>query len=479
MRGCVAVLGCLVSCVLAWPAAAAPPQARWIEARGLVADEIARLAAQLGSPTQAQRAAAYHALSDLHVESLPGIEQRLRRLRQSRPDPEAAKAAFTAFRHGAGSHRADDTVDLAVGVLAALAEHREASTLAMAEPLLLLRSLERMATREAGLLMADVLTLDPPGVWDVELRLACARVGLPLLPALIELRSHRDPRVRAFAQAGVQALGMEDPAIAINQSSAHLSAQVVRAYTAPLDFAAMPVVVRLVDADKLEVRDAARAAVARFGKNAIWQLRALYEEQVGRAADRRWDAERTARELYAALDRDVTEEADTLLAQGMARFVAGDLEVMRQRYDRLLARFPSFGERAKMAPGYAALGEKLLAQDALEPARDAYQRALRLAPDAPDAAALRAQVAFIEAELELSHGVIDLSAYGEALQDDPHHAAAADAADRLSGARAARERNHQRLAAGGAIALLALLLVVLLRGRKPASVEPGVAGEAG
>jgi tetratricopeptide (TPR) repeat protein len=203
-----------------------------------------------------------------------------------------------------------------------------------------------------------------------------------LLPALIELRSHEDARVRGWAQAGVQALGMEDPQVAAQIPDAHLLAQVLRAYSQPLDFAAMPVVVRLVAADKTQVRLAARAATARFGKNAIWQLRELYQELTGQSADKRWDAERTARELYTALDRPATEEAQTLLAQGMKRYVAGDLPAMQKLYDRVLAQYPLFPDRAKMAPGYAALARTLLERDRLEAARDAFQRALRLDPQA-------------------------------------------------------------------------------------------------
>jgi tetratricopeptide (TPR) repeat protein len=448
---------------LAWPclALAAP----FAQARGLGEQEIARLAAQLGSEVPAQRAASQRALSELHEESLPGIALRLAALRKSRPASEEVKAVLTAFRHAAGSRRGDDATDLAQGVLGALAQKRDATTLATAEPLLELRALEHMATTEAGLHMASLLALDPPGVWDFELQLARARVGLKLLPTLLELRSAGEPDVRSWAQAGVRALGMEDPAIATALEDSHLVAEVCRAYTEPLDFTAMPVIVRLVSTDKLEVREAARAAVARFGKNAIWQLRQLYEEVAGRSADRRWDAERLSRELYAALDRAGSEQAETLLAQGMARFVAGDFDAMAARYDRLLASYPSFAERAKMAPGYAAFGEKLLAQGKLPEARAAYARALRLAPTASDADTLRAQLAYADAEIALSHGVVDLSAYEQALAHDPHHAAAKQAYDRLSGAKQARERASSRLASIAAIALLAVLLIMLLRGR--------------
>lgn len=441
------------------------PEVSPLRVRGLRAAEIARVAAQLGSPSADQRKGAFHGLSELNEESLPGIEQRLLALRAHRPDPEAARAALTAFRHGTGSRRADDEVDLADGVLSVLERKRDPATLAMAEPLLLLRALERMRVPKAGMLLAEVQLLDEPGVWDQELKLARSRVGLALLPALISARSHEESRVRAFAAAGVRALGMEDPQVALQIQDAHLRSEVIAAYTQPLDYAAMPLIVRLVTAEKLEVREAARAAVARFGKNAIWQLRELYAEVTGQDADKRWDADKTAAELYGAIDRPAIEEAQTLLARGSAHFVAGRLDAMQRDYDRLLAQFPHFAEREKLAPGYAALGEKLLADDKLEPARAAYQRALRLAPDAEDNDALRAQVAFIEAELALTAGVVDLDGYERALRYDPDHAGAAEAKDRLSGARAARERRQQRMLTLGAIGLLLGCCALLLRGR--------------
>jgi len=437
--------------------------------RGLRAPELARISAQLGAEAGAPRETAFRALSELNAESVAGIEQRLGALRERRPAPDAATAALVAFRHAVGSRRADDGVDIAQGVLSVLAQRRDAATLAMAEPLLYLRALERIATREAGLLIAEILLLDERGVWDHELKLARARVGLTLLPALIELRSHADSRVRNWALAGVQALGMDDPQLATEQRDPHLAAQVVLAYSRPLDFGAMPVVVRLVGAEKQQVRAAARAATARFGKNAIWQLRELYEELTGQAASKGWDAERTARELYAVLDRPAIEEAETLLAQGMAHFVAGELDAMKRLYDRLLAQFPDFEGRAKMAPGYATLGRNQLERDQLEAARAAFSRALRLAPEASDAAGLRAQVAFIEAELSLVSGVVDLDGYDRALQTLPDHAAASAARDRLSGARAARERKYRRMAAGAAIGLLLGWIALLLLARRRAA----------
>jgi hypothetical protein len=148
---------------------------------------------------------------------------------------------------------------------------------------------------------------------------------------------------------------------------------------------------------------------------------------------------------------------------------------MQRDYDRVLAQYPWFAERAKMAPGYAALGRARLEQDRLDAARDAFARALRLAPEAGDAAELRAELAFVEAELALVSGVVDLDGYAVALRHAPDHARAGEAGDRLSGARAARERTYRRLAAGAAIALLLVCIAALLRGRHKRTAVGGTA----
>jgi tetratricopeptide (TPR) repeat protein len=254
---------------------------------------------------------------------------------------------------------------------------------------------------------------------------------------------------------------------------------VVRAYGDPLDYQAMPRVVRLVGSDKQQVRAAARATVERFGKNAIWQLRELYAEVAGQPAERGWSAARTASELYAALDREQIEDSETLLAQGLAKFVSGELDTMQERFDRLLALDPNFDGGAKMAPGYAALGALRFQQNKLQAARDAYQRALRLAPDANDAHELRGKLAYVDAELALSRGVADLDGYRAALQHDPQLHVAQTALDELSGAAKARDRQRKRLAAGAALGLLLMIALVLARGRRRARSERAATAPVG
>jgi hypothetical protein len=475
MRAWLAI-GCGVFALCCVPSAHAEPV---VGALGLGADEIGRVAAQLGSADARSREVAFRTLSELHEESLPGIAARLRKLARRRPAPDATRNALGEFRRALGSRSADDAIDVAPGVLPVLEHERGTATLAAAEPLLLLRSLERIGTREAGRLLGEVLVLDEDGVWDRELRLARERGGLALLPSLIALRSSPEPRVRSWAQVGVRALGMDDPVAATSLPDAKLAAEVVRAYGDPLDYQAMPRIVRLVGSDKRQVREAARATVARFGKNAIWQLRELYAEVAGQPAERGWSSAKTATELYAALDREQVEDSETLLAQGLSKFVGGELDAMQDRFDRLLALDPDFDGRAKMAPGYAALGALRFQQNKLQAARDAYQRALRLAPDDKDANEVRGKLAYVDAELSLARGVADLDGYRAALQHDPQLHEAQIALDELSGAAKARDRQRKRLAAGAALGLLVVIALVLARGRRRARAERAPAAQPG
>jgi tetratricopeptide (TPR) repeat protein len=472
----VAVFGAL----LAWLGAASDPgKARAHDGKQLTGlagaesaafrtEQLTRYAEQLGHADGEVRARAAEVLSSLGVESLPAVQARLGARLSTRPSAEEAARVLTAFRHAAGSRRADDEVDLRGGVLPVLARERSAAVLAMAEPLLLLRSIEAMEDGRAHTLIASFVSLDA-GSWDNELRLLRKRMGLAFLPTLIALRSHEEAVVRRFAQAGVAALGMEDPTVALALPEPHLRAELVRAYGNPPEYAAMPLIVRMVGSESLQVRAAARETVDRFGKNAIWQVRELYEELTGQAANKSWSFERSARELYTVIDRHEIEEADTLLARGMQSYVAEDISAMERSFDLLLAKYPNFAERDKLAPGYAALGLRRFEAGQLASSLDAYRRALRLAPKNPDEVQWRAQLEFVSAELALTQGVVDLAGYERALAIEADHAGARAAYERLSGEHGKRVRENKRFAALCALGLLLAAVMVGLLGRTSAA----------
>jgi hypothetical protein len=235
---------------------------------------------------------------------------------------------------------------------------------------------------------------------------------------------------------------------------------------------AMPLTARLVAAPRASVRDAARLGLARYGKNAIWQLRELYEEHAGQLADRAWDADRTARELYRVLDRANIEDADALLTRGGQALSANDLLAMRASYDLLLTKYPQFAGRNKLAPGYARLAADRFAHEDLAGALAAYRRALWLDPSARDARVWQAEAAYVSAELTLTHGVADLAGYDRALGLDPSLHAAQQARDELTGQYRRRLRELKRTAAAASLALFVVLAALFFRAARRDKREP-------
>ena len=337
-------------------------------------------------------------------------------------------------------------------IASALDARAEASPAADGDQALIARQIERLTSGKAEQVQLARSSLDGLEIDD--------------LPALLELRGHSAPQVRSWAKRGIRMLGMQDPAVAIAHADSRRVAVVIRSYANPLDFKALPVISSFLSDERMEVREAARWVFGRFGKNAIRQLRQAYMEAAGKQADSSWEADRVARELYTILDRPAVEQADALLAQGLSAFISGDLESMKQRFDRALAIHPSLGRRAEMAPGYGAYGQTLLEKGDLEAAAAAFSRALRLGPDDTNAHAWQSRLAFIRSDQQLQAGVLDLDGYREALELDPSNSQAAAALDRLGGAWLERLRARKKLARVGSVLLLgAFAFLLLLRTR--------------
>jgi len=185
-------------------------------------------------------------------------------------------------------------VDWRSGVLRA-GERRDAGLLAMAEPLLL-AARARTHGDARGRVTWPTCHARRAGVWDFELHLARDRVGLALLPALLELRSHGDARVRAWAQAGRayarhgRSERGDDPGR--RHSQPRSCARMANRSTSMRCRSSCG----LVAADKIEVREAARAV-----SGALRQERDLAGAPTVRRARRQaggqaLDAERSARE---------------------------------------------------------------------------------------------------------------------------------------------------------------------------------------
>ncbi|UJR85983.1 Hypothetical protein I5071_80640 [Sandaracinus amylolyticus] len=439
-------------------------------------DEIATLVRALGSDDAGERRRAYETLGALPPEALPAIRARLTTLRRARPLPEDAVALLTAFRRATGSRRADDLVDVADGIPAVLGERRDRDVLRMAEPLLLMRSLERVATTDALTLIPEVLRLDRDA-WTMDGRRSVLRLGDRAAAAIIRARAHEDVAGREWARWSGRELSLDDPGRLVQRLAPTDLADVLRAWGATRSIDAMSVVASFVDDPRRLVRDAARDALREYGQNGVWQAREQFRLRLGEDANAAWSWSRTLDVLYERLDAarlarvaDLAVAADGALDRGEARAATEALEA-------LLARAPDAGSH-EVAVLFARAGEAWMATDERARARSAYERAVRIAPSDEHRARWEARLSFVEAEDALARGVLDLEAYRRAASGDPTCTRCAEV---LAGLEAqaqpvmtsADETERRRGALGIAAALFAVLGAWLLIARS----APVVASE--
>lgn len=448
---------------------AAPGDPRLVRLEGWLAD--------LRSEDEGRRQGAYDALTTLDETMLPAIRARIARVRRERPAPHRAYDTFSRIRRAAGSTRADDDVDLAPGVLVVLREDRSDRVLRMAEPLLLWRSLERMGTLEAGQAMYPLIGLDGD-LWRWEERRVVARMGRGIIAAAILGRADADPRVREWSSAALRRLRAEVPGLAVQQLEPAQLVDVLRAFAMTRVQSAMRVIASFVTSDHRSVRRAARWALAQYGGNAVWALRAEYHTRTGERAPEQWGWRRLTDALYARLDAQRTEPVRRAREAGLAALERGELEEARRQLADVLARSPDVEEPRPIAEAYAALGAAALREGALDRAED-YRRALRLDPEHPEAPRWRGALAFAEAERSRARGVLDPSAYEDVLAVDPAHEGALRAlalAERHAAVREPPHRAPWRWALWAALGL-AMLGGILALGGRPRRREEAFLGD--
>lgn len=368
-------------------------------------DDLLSAAEDLRADEASARERAVHYLSTLPESALPAIAERLRQTRRQIIPEEDGYDALRFFRHATGSLRADDMIDIVPGILPVLAERRTAVVGRTAERLLYMRSLEAIGTTEAQVMIGDILALTSR-MWRWERRRLVERHGVDLLPGLLLLRNHAESPVRVWARWAIEELGMDKPAEALQQEDPMLVARILRAYGQSRDMDSMEVVISYVGHPAAPIREAARAAMAEFAHNGIWQLRKAMRNQLGQDANHDWGWERTARELYEGLDAARLAPLEAVLDEGLAAAESGDVATATEKLGEVLRAAPMHPRRPAIAEAYLALAEA-------EP--DAAERFIRRAHLlAPTDSAVRAAVLALEAEADLGRGVLDADAWREA-----------------------------------------------------------------
>lgn len=429
----------------------APPRA--VE---LTVEELDKRLAALESDDVTARRAAAKALGELGEESVPAIGKKLAELHKV---PAASVAAAVKAAKGrAGGDLCDKLVEATGGGTADAGAKAALATAA------LIRPLARARTTTAARLLVKIAG-QSAGAFRAEVTRQLPSLGDAALPALVEAR--RDPAydVRPWAANQLEAMGKRLPSDAVQTKDHQVLAEVLRAYASVKDLDALPVILSFVNADRVQVRTAAREAIGAFDQDAQWKLREAYANVANKPAAEGWTAAETAKELFATYDRMRLQEVYGLLDEGLDKERQGKHDEAIAAFDKVLARQPALDRRAEMAPAYLARAQRLAGVDR-QAALGALLEAQRLAEGGPNAPRIEAELAYLQGEELASRGVIDVEPFQRALSLDPGHAKARAALDRLEAVSADRAYRVQWLAAAAATVVAILLATILFVGRR-------------
>jgi tetratricopeptide (TPR) repeat protein len=308
----------------------------------------------------------------------------------------------------------------------------------------------------------------------IDLQRQVAKLRDKAVPALIEARQHDAKIVQRFASKQLDVLGRAIPGEAVGVTDPQVLADVLRAYGRTRDVDAVRVVLSFCNSDRIQLRDAAREAIAAIGEPGIWQLRDAYLNQTGNKAPREFTWDRIARELFAMYDRARLAEVYKLMDEGSAHAQAGKYAEATEAFDKVLARSPVFERRKEMVAAYVERA-KQLEPKAREESLEMLRKALRLDPKGERARKIEAEIAYLEGMLLIERGTPDKFPLTKAIELDPTNDRARQALASLEQERVAPKKSQlHRYAAAGGVGLLAVIAMILLARRKDtgAGAEP-------
>jgi hypothetical protein len=436
---------------------AEPPPAASASAPSAAAVDLEGVLAPLGDANVETRRSAAKAASELAEDALPAMTKKLAELRGS--SASAMATAMRAVRDKHGARSSDKTFDL----VAALVEMRADATGARAALTVacLLRSLAKIGTTPAARQIV-LASSDAGGAFRAEASRRMAQLGDRAMPALIEARAI--PEARAWAGGMLESLGKHMASDAVQTQDNQVLADVLRAYGAVKDLDALRVILSFANSDRVQVRAAARDAIALYGNDGAFLIRDAYAAAAGKPANEGWTPEQLTKGLFEALDRARLQEVYALLDDGLAKARAGKLEDAVAAFDTVLARQPMLDRRAETVTGYVQYARAIEERD--RAAALAYLRkAQRLDPDGPRAKEIESEIVYLEAEELLARGVVDLDAFKRALALDPTNERASSEVSRIEAERESKAQSVKWWTAAAAAFAALLSAVILFGGR--------------
>jgi tetratricopeptide (TPR) repeat protein len=310
----------------------------------------------------------------------------------------------------------------------------------------------------------------------IDLQRQVAKLRDRAVPALIEARQHDAKSVQKWANKELDALGRAIPGEAVASNDPQVLADVLRAYGRTRDVDAVRVILSFCNSDRVQLREAAREAVAAIGEPGVWQVRDQYLGLTGEKPPRAWAWDRLAREVFGLYDKQRLAEIHKLMDEGVAAAGASKVVEAVDAFDKVLARAPLFERRREMVPTYVERA-KQLEDGHREDALAMMRKALRLDPKGDRSKPIAAEIAYLEGELSIEQGSPDKTAFERALSLAPTHEGARKALASLEDKAVERQSHLQRYAAAAGIGVAALLAMILLARRKPSGGGPAAPAE--
>jgi hypothetical protein len=299
----------------------------------------------------------------------------------------------------------------------------------------------------------------------IDTQLQLEKMGDRSIAALIETQRHAAEKIGRWASRRLDLRGKAIPSEAVQIEDHAILADILRAYGRIRDPDAARIIVSFANSERVQVREAARQAVAMLGDVGQWQLRDTYETIVGKKPPREWSWERTARELFTEFDRLRLSRVYHWFEQGQAAEAKGNLDEMALEYDKVLAQDPLFDQRSRMVDGYVAYARKHL-DDARDKAEAALRRAERLTGDELAQKPIHSLVLTVQAEALAERGVFDQVLLRRAVDLDPKNTRAQALLDQLQRGDLEKQSRFNRYVAAVAIAGVALLAIALIQLRR-------------
>lgn len=246
--------------------------------------------------------------------------------------------------------------------------------------------------------------------------------GLKVLPALIYGRGSNNQELHMFSVTWIRDMGnpLLSQQIQGIRNTRRL-AQLLEAYASVNELDAIDVTLSSANHESIFVRNAARACLAAYGKNAKWSIFREYENTFEKEPPAEKSYEHWALALYAYWDSQREAQIKQLIDKAHIAATQADYKTMDAIYRKLLADRPLLPRRDEMAKGYLAYATALEKDGEHELALVNYRMIKRLADkDGPTYSVAGQRLLWLHTELMRQAGALDIESYQQFAQGNEH-----------------------------------------------------------